>query len=68
MIYPPCLDCGEPLTRAPLGPAYPKDAIWSSCYLCPFCRTHRYKSEAQALARCVAGLERLRSTQTATTP
>lgn len=60
MVSPPCLDCGKALTRAPMSDAYPKDAMWSSCYLCPFCRTNRYRNEAQALARCVAGLARLR--------
>jgi hypothetical protein len=45
VTYPPCLDCREPLTRAPMGPAYPPEAIWSSVYLCPFCRTHRLKGE-----------------------
>lgn len=62
IAFPPCLDCREPLTRAPMGPAYPKDAVWSSVYLCPFCRINRYKSEAHAIARCLAGLERLRAT------
>lgn len=61
MKYPPCLDCGVPLTRAPMGPAYPPEAIWSSVYLCSFCRTNRYKNEAHALARCVAGLARRRA-------
>jgi hypothetical protein len=54
---PPCLDCGEPLTVAPFAAAY-NGAGFSSCYLCPFCRTHRYKSEAHALARVRAGFQK----------
>lgn len=58
---PPCLDCGKPLIVAPFSDQYPKGTAFSSCYLCPFCRTHRYASEAAALARCRAGLDRQRS-------
>lgn len=68
VTQPPCLDCGAPLTRAPLGPAYPADAIWSSVYLCPFCRTHRYKSEAHAWARCSAALEKWRAEEAKCAP
>ena len=51
----PCLDCAAPLP-ALTSPDYPPDALFSKCYLCPFCRKHRYTSEAHALARCRAGL------------
>lgn len=57
---PECFDCKTPLTRAPMGPAYPDGAVWSSVYLCPFCRTHRYRNERHAMARVLAGLERFR--------
>lgn len=63
VTHPPCLDCRKPLTRAPMGPAYPRDAELSSVHLCPFCRTNRYTSEAHAIARCLAGLERRRMVQ-----
>lgn len=53
---PPCLDCGEPLTAHPNSTKYPPGTQSSAIYLCPFCRTHRYTSEAAALARCQAGL------------
>jgi hypothetical protein len=59
-VNPPCLDCGEPLTTHPGSDKYP-GFNFSNIYLCPFCRTHRYRSEAAALARCQAGLEKRRA-------
>jgi hypothetical protein len=67
-MTPPCLDCKAPLTESPASEAYGTEVLFSACYLCPFCRTHRYKSEAHAMARCRAGLERLRSSSDLTSP
>lgn len=66
MSTPPCLDCRAPLTTHPASEAYGPAFLWSACYLCPFCRKHRYKSEAHALARCQAGLARLRDAESLT--
>lgn len=54
-MTPPCLDYKEPLTTHPASDAYGPALLQSACYLCPFCRTHRYKSEAHALARGLSG-------------
>jgi hypothetical protein len=58
MTGPVCLDCREPLRDGVLSKRYPPGAMWSRCYLCVFCRTHRYKSERHAIARCRAAFER----------
>jgi hypothetical protein len=58
MTEPICLDCREPLRDGVLSGRYPTGAFWSRCYLCVFCRTHRYKSEAHAISRCRAAFER----------
>ncbi len=53
-----CLDCEQPIQDGVASDEYPADAEWSRCYLCALCRTHRYRTEAQAMARCEAGLAR----------
>lgn len=63
MGRPVCLDCLEPLTDWVGSSKYPPSAGFSRIYLCVFCRTHRYKSEAHALARCQAGFARARAGQ-----
>lgn len=61
---PPCLDCREPIADAVRSDGYPEKAQWSRCYLCAFCRTHRYRSERHAMARIWAGFERARAEAT----
>lgn len=60
ILNPPCLDCREPIEDGLGSSKYPTDAKFSRCYLCAFCRTHRYTNEHSALSRCRAGLARLR--------
>ena len=55
---PPCLDCRQPIKEHVRSSKYPKGAAWSACYLCAFCRTNRYKSEAHAIARVRAAFEK----------
>lgn len=60
---PTCLDCRDPLTVHPASEVYRQiGADFSAIYLCPFCRQHRYKSEAHAMARIRASFERAQAT------
>ena len=63
----PCLDCREPISDGVGSDKYPPDAQWSRCYLCAFCRTHRYKSEAHAIARVRAAFEKYGASHSQTT-
>lgn len=65
---PVCLDCGTAAMGGVGSDKYPKAAFWSRCYLCAFCRTHRYKSEAHAIARVRAAFERAEQERMAPCP